>query len=66
MIEAVIRGLISLCLIAAAGVLVIWVLGILGIHLPGQIITIFYVILGLIAVLILVRILRPHAGSWLP
>lgn len=66
MVEAVIRFLIGVCLLVLCVVLVLWVLAVLGIAIPPKVVTIIYVIAALIAVLYLVRILRPHAGGWLP
>lgn len=66
MFEAVVRGLIGLCLLVAAFFLVLWVLGQLGIVLPAIIVTIAKVILVLIAILVLYRMLKPHSGGWLP
>ena len=45
-------------------VLLIWVLGILGIHFPPMVIQILYAIAVLICLLFLVRFLRPYWGTW--
>ena len=67
-IEAVIRGLIYLCLIALAFFLCIWVLGQLGIALPAMVLTILKVIFVLVAILVLLRIFWPVLGgfNWFP
>jgi hypothetical protein len=66
MFESVIKGLIALCVIVALAVVVLWVLAQLGISLPPMLVTIFYIIVGLIAILILYRILAPHMGNLFP
>jgi hypothetical protein len=66
MIEAVIRGLIAICLAVAAVVLILWVLAQLGIALPSMVVKILWIIVALIVLLWLFRLLRPHAGGWLP
>lgn len=66
MVEALIRGLIVLCLIVGAFFLVLWVLAQLGIVLPAIIVTIAKIILVLIAILFLYRTLKPVSGGWLP
>lgn len=66
MIESVGRALIGLLLVIAAVFLVLWVLGQFGIVLPAVIVKIVWVVVALIAVLIIVRAVRPFAGGWLP
>lgn len=66
MIESVIRFLIGLCLLVAAVYLVIWVIGALGLAIPGMVVKIIWIVVALIALLWLFRLLRPHAGGWLP
>ncbi len=66
MIEAVIRALIGLCLLVGAVYLILWVVAALGIALPAMVVKIVWIIVALIAILMLVRLLRPHAGGWLP
>jgi len=63
MIEAVIRALIAICVVALAVFLIIWVLGALGLALPAMVVKILYIIAALIAVLILWRILSPVIGG---
>jgi hypothetical protein len=58
-IEAVIRALIYLCVIALCFFLCIWVIGQLGIALPAMVITILKVIFVLVAILILLRLFWP-------
>lgn len=66
MLEAVIRLLIGLCLLVLCVFLVLWVLAQLGIVIPATVLHILWVIVALIAILIIVRALRPFAGAWLP
>lgn len=63
MIERVIRALLYLCVIAICYYLIVWVLGVLGIHIPPQIQTILLVMFALIAILVLVRLFYPWASS---
>lgn len=60
MVERVIYALIYLCGLAAVFYLIPWVLAKIGIAIPAMIITIFGVILVLVAILILWRL---FAGS---
>lgn len=62
MIEAVIMGLIYLCLVVIAIYLIIWVMQQLGIAIPENIMKIIWVIVVLIALLILVRTILPGMG----
>ena len=64
MFEALVMTLIYICLVVGACWLVIWVLGQLGVALPGQVIKIFWVIVVLICILLLYRLLAPmlHLG----
>jgi hypothetical protein len=66
MLEAVIRFLITMCLIALCIFLVIWVLGAVGIILPAMVVKIIWIIAALVAVLFLVRLLRPYWGRYFP
>jgi hypothetical protein len=66
MLEAVIRFLITMCLIALCVFLVIWVLGAIGIVLPAMVVKIIWIIAALVAVLFLVRILKPYWGNYFP
>jgi protein-S-isoprenylcysteine O-methyltransferase Ste14 len=66
MVEAVIRALIGLLLLALCVFLVIWVLSIIGMSPPPTVVNIIYAIAVLIGILILYRVIRPHAGNWLP
>lgn len=66
MLEAVIRFLITICLIALCVFLVIWVLGAIGIVLPPMVVKIIWIIAALVAVLFLVRLLRPYWGNYFP
>lgn len=66
MIEAVIKFLISVCLLVLVVFLVIWVFEAIGLMIPAMVIKIIWVVVALIAILLLVRFLRPYAGGWLP
>lgn len=66
MVEAVIRTLIGLCLLVLAVFLILWVLAQIGIVIPAMVVKILWVIAALIAILLIVRALRPFAGGWLP
>lgn len=68
MIEAVIMGLIYLCLIVISIYLVIWVLKQLDITIPDNIMKILWVIVVLVALLVLIRTILPGMGvriGWL-
>jgi len=63
MIEAIITGLIYICLLAIAVYLIIWVLQtVAGVALPPKVVQIIWVVVVLIALLILVRILLGGGG----
>lgn len=62
MIEAVLQGLIWLGLLVLAVVVIRWALEQFGIGFPEQVWKIFYVLIALVAILILVRTILPHAG----
>src|SRR5262245_33170002 len=59
MLETVITLLIYLCVLALCVYLVIWVLGILGLALPDQVVKILWVIVALVAILLIVRAILP-------
>jgi hypothetical protein len=63
MFGQVIRALIYICFLAIAYYLVLWVLGVLGIHIPPVILTIIGVILVLFAILILYQLFAPYWGG---
>lgn len=69
MIEAVVMGLIYLCVLVIAIYLIIWVLGQLGIAIPDNIMKVIWVIVVLVAILIIVRTILPgmgiRVGQWL-
>lgn len=67
-VEAVIRALIYLCVIALVFFLCVWVLGQLGVALPYMVINILKVIFVLIAILILLRLFWPvlQGVNWFP
>lgn len=64
MIGNLIRALIYLCFIALAFYLTIYVLGALGIALPGMVIHILGVIFLLVAILVLYQLLWPHLSTY--
>lgn len=66
MIEAVIRALIYVLCLVACVFLVVWVLAEIGLGIPPMVVKILWIIVALVAILILFRLLRPHAGNWLP
>lgn len=66
MFEAVVRMLIALCLLVLAVWLILWVLAGLGIALPAMVVKVLWIIVALIAILVVVRAVRPYAGGWLP
>lgn len=63
-LEAVIRALIGLLLIALAFFLIVYVLAAIGVVLPSMVILIFKLIVGLIAILYLVRLFAPFVGGF--
>ena len=66
MAEALIRGLIALCLLVAADYVAFWVIGLLGIVLPPIIETVVWIIVALVAILYLFRALKSSGVNWLP
>ena len=69
MIEAVIQLLIYIVILAIVVYLVVWVLGIVGVPIPAKVLQLIWVVVALIAILLLVRMVLPHAGwriGWLP
>ena len=62
MVETVILLLIQICVVVGLCWLVIWVLGKLGVELPGQVINVFWVIVVLVVILLLWRALSPIIG----
>lgn len=66
MVEAVIRFLITICVVALCLFLVLWVFAAIGIIIPPTVVKILWIIAALIAVLFLVRLLRPYWGNYLP
>jgi len=66
MVEAVIKFLVTICLIALCVFLVLWVLSALGVALPPMVVKVIWIIVALIAVLFLVRMLRPYFGRYIP
>ena len=63
MIEALIMTLIYICILALVIYLALWVLEMIGVPLPAQVIKIVWVIVALIAILIIVRTLLPQLGK---
>lgn len=66
MIERVIYALLYICGIALCCVLIIWVLGAIGIHLPPMVINILYVMAVLVVVLVLWRLFAGTNVPWWP
>lgn len=64
--EAIIRGLIGLCLLVLAVFIAFWVISALGIHLPDMVEKIVWIIVALVAVLIFYRSIKASGASWLP
>ena len=63
MFESIIMLLIYVCIVVAACWLVIYVLGAIGVTLPPQVIKIFWIIVGLICLLMLWRMVGPALSS---
>lgn len=63
MFEGIILLLIQICFVVAVCYIVIWVLGMIGVSLPPQVVKIFWVIVVLIVILLLYRVLAPSLGS---
>ncbi len=59
---AIVGFLITICIIAAVFYLVIWVLGQIGVPLPGQVIKILWVIFALIVLLALYHMFSGAGG----
>jgi uncharacterized membrane protein len=66
MLEAVIKFLVTICVVALCVYLVLWVLAAVGIIVPAMVVKIIWIIAALIAVLFLVRLLRPYWGNYIP
>ena len=66
MVEAVIRALIYILCLVACVFLILWVFASIGIGLPVMVIKIVWIIVALLCLLVLFRLLRPHAGNYLP
>ncbi len=64
MFAAFIRFLITILLIALCVVLLIWVLGIVGIHFPPMVINIVYAIAVLVVLLMAYKFFSPYWGDW--
>jgi hypothetical protein len=57
--ETFIRALLAICAIVLVYFLTIWVLGVIGIAIPQQVLSIIMVMLVLVAILILGRLFWP-------
>lgn len=66
MVEAVIRAMIAIGVIALCVVLVVWALGEFGIVIPAMVLHILVVIAVLIVILILYRIFKAAYPTYLP
>lgn len=65
--DAIIVTLIYICIVVAACWLVIWVLGMIGVPLPPQVVKIFWVIVALICILLIWHMIGPAlSGAHLP
>ncbi len=62
LIEAVIQLLIYIAVLALVVYLILWVLSLIGVPLPEQVVKIIWVIVALIAILLVLRVLLPAAG----
>ena len=62
MLDLVINLLIQLVGLAIVVYLIIWVLGIIGVPLPGKVIQLLWVLVALIAILIIYRALIGASG----
>lgn len=62
LIEAVIQLLIYIAVLALVVYLILWVLSLIGVPLPDQVVKIIWVIVALIAILLILRVLLPAAG----
>lgn len=56
MVERVIYALFYICGLVLCYFLIIWVLGAIGLHIPGTVLNILMVMLILVAVLVLYRL----------
>ena len=63
MIESLIMTLIYICILALVVYLILWVIEMIGIPLPAQVVKIIWVIVALVAILIIVRVLLPQLGK---
>jgi hypothetical protein len=66
MVERVIYALIYICGIALCYFLIIWVLGAIGLHIPGVVQNILLVVLVLVAILVLWRLFAGAGIPWWP
>jgi len=66
MVERVIYALIYICGIALCYFLIIWVLGAIGLHIPGVVQNILLVVLVLVAILVLWRLFAGAVIPWWP
>lgn len=62
--DAIVSFLITLLILAAVFYLVLWVLGVIGVPLPGKVIQIAWCIFGLLALLALWHMLVGGAGGF--
>lgn len=66
MVEAVIKFLITICVVVACVFLVLWVVAQLGIIIPAMVVKIIWIIVALLVILFLIRLLRPYWGNYIP
>lgn len=63
-VEALIRALFTICAVVLCYYLCIWVLDVLHIGLPGEVLVILKLMLALFAILILVRLFYPFISGF--
>lgn len=61
--DAVIRALLFICGVVLCYYLCIWVLSVLNIGIPGEVINVFKIMLALVAILILARLFWPFMSG---
>lgn len=63
MVESLILLLIYVALVVGAAYLVLYVLGALGVPIPPKVVQVFWIIVGLIVLLMLWRMVGPQLAS---
>jgi hypothetical protein len=62
--EALVKALISLLFIFLGFLLCLWVLGIMGLALPAQVVMVLKAIFVLVAILVIARLFYPWASGY--